>query len=85
MDCGGKVLPLACMRRQAMQDDDTNALIGQMFALLTARFEDGAGLSIEGQAPDLAKLTALIKEVSAIASDAVTLIDAVHVVHACRS
>ena len=32
-----------------MDDDERQDLIGRLFALITSKFEDGAGLAVDGQ------------------------------------
>lgn len=67
-----------------MQDDDIDALIGQLFALLTAKFEDGAGLAVEGQVPRPAQIPELVGRVRTLACNATTLCDAIAAADASR-
>ncbi|MEJ7927930.1 hypothetical protein WG908_14340 [Sphingobium sp. AN641] len=67
-----------------MQDDDIDALIGQMFALLTTKFEDGVGLAVEGQVPRPGQIPELVGRVRALAHDAIALCDAIAVADASR-
>jgi hypothetical protein len=64
-----------------MGKDDRHALIGQLFVLITAKFEDGAGLAIEGHRPEAKALSAVIQQLRQHASDILTLLDAVDVAH----
>jgi hypothetical protein len=36
-----------------MDDDDNKDVIRRLFALLTAKMEDGGAIAVEGQAPDI--------------------------------
>jgi hypothetical protein len=62
-----------------MNEDDRQELVRRLFALLTAKFEDGAGLAANGQRPDAAPeaQTALANRLHALGEEIATLSDAV--------
>lgn len=67
-----------------MVDDDRNALIGQLFGLITALFDDGAGRASDGHRPKNADIPSLAAELRHYATDAIALLDAAEVVHRMR-
>ena len=65
-----------------MQDKQTEQLVGQMFALVTALFEDGAALALEGQVPRLESVPDLARELQAYARDISLLLETAELI--CR-
>jgi hypothetical protein len=64
-----------------MDDKDRYALIGQMFALITGKFEDGAGLAIDGHKPkDTDDVAARSASLRCYAEEIIALLDAVEVI-----
>jgi hypothetical protein len=62
-----------------MDQQETDQLVGQLFAVITGLFEDGAGLAMKGQVPrgkDIPRLTA---ELRTMAQDIGHLLDAAEV------
>ena len=80
MDCATR-LSLRARRRCGMEDDDRNALIGQLFGLMTALFEDGAGRALDGHKPMGTDIMALATELRHYATDIIALLDTAEVVH----
>lgn len=59
-----------------MDDADRSTLLRQLFALITARFEDGAGRAIDGQARACTCIDSLIAELHDTTRNISVLLDA---------
>jgi len=67
-----------------MEDDDRNALIGQLFGLITALLEDGAGRALDGHRPTDTDIVSLAAELHHYATDIIALLDTVEVIDRMR-
>lgn len=75
----GAALPLKHNVARAVSDAGVS-LIGGLFALITARFEDGAGRALEAQRPAGKDVAMLTRQLRGQADDILALLDAVTVI-----
>ena len=59
-----------------MEKSERDALVGTLFARITARFEDGAALAVQGQRPKAQDMAAIVGSLRRYATDIHCLLDA---------
>lgn len=61
-----------------MDEDERQELIGRLFALITSKFEDGAGLAANGQSRErsIATKAELARDLRALVTELTVLCDA---------